>query len=174
MEIIIIAAMAANRVIGHNNRLPWSLPEDLRLFKEKTLGHALIMGRKTYESLGRPLEGRLNIVLTRHGELTFKGCLVAPTLKQALSLCQGRQKAFIIGGGQIFKLGLTVADTLILTVLERECKGDTIFPDFSNQGFIETKRDHFNTDEPFSVITYRRVGNTNQKKLISSCVTSEG
>ncbi len=156
MEIIIIAAMAANRVIGCNNNIPWSIPEDLRQFKEKTLGYPLIMGRKTFESLGRPLAGRQNIVISRNRNLHLPGCIVVPNLSQALSLCQGREKAFIIGGGQIFKLGLAVADKLILTHLKREFTGDTSFPDFSGLGFIEIKREQFEITEPFSVITYQR------------------
>ncbi len=156
MDIIIIAAMATNRVIGDKNGLPWSLPEDLRQFKAKTLGHTLIMGRKTFESLGRPLKGRHNIVLSRDPDLKIDGCTVIPDFHQALLLCKGQEKVFIIGGGQIFKLGLEVADTLILTLLEREVEGDTLFPDFSGLGFIETQKEHFNEGEPFTTITYKR------------------
>jgi dihydrofolate reductase len=156
MDIIIIAAMAANRVIGDNNSIPWSLPEDLRQFKEKTLGHALIMGRKTYESLGQPLPGRKNIVISRNTDLQIPGCMTAPGLDQALELCRDQKKVFIIGGGQIFRLGLAVADTIILTILEREIRGDTIFPDFSGRGFVEMARERFEGREPFSVITYKR------------------
>jgi dihydrofolate reductase len=156
MDIIIIAAMAANRVIGNKNAIPWSLPEDLRQFKAKTLGHTLIMGRKTFESLGRPLKGRHNIVLSRRPDLQLAGCTVVSDLNQALSLCKDQEKVFIIGGGEIFTLGLAVADTLILTLLEREVEGDTFFPDFSNQGFVETKREYYRENEPFTVITYRR------------------
>jgi dihydrofolate reductase len=156
MDIIIIAAMAANRVIGCNNTIPWSLPEDLRQFKEKTLGHALVMGRKTYESLGRPLHGRTNIVISRNRELHIPGCVVVSDLQQALKLCQGQEKVFIIGGGQIFNLGLSIANTIILTTLERKVEGDIVFPDFSGRGFIEISTKRFATSEPFSVITYKR------------------
>ena len=156
MDIIIIAAMAANRVIGDNNSIPWSLPEDLRQFKEKTLGHALIMGRKTFESLGQPLRGRRNIVISRNKDLQIPGCTTASGLHQALELCRDQEKVFIIGGGQIFSLGLSVADTIILTILEREVAGDTTFPDFSGRGFTETARERFEGSEPFSVITYKR------------------
>jgi dihydrofolate reductase len=157
MDIIIIAAMAANRVIGRDNALPWALPDDLRQFKEKTLGHALIMGRKTFESLGYPLHGRMNVVISRNKNLQIPGCLVAQDFTQALTLCKNHKKIFIIGGGQIFKLGLSVANTLILTLLEREVRGDTVFPDFSNKGFVEVSRERFNTSEPFSVVTYQRL-----------------
>lgn len=156
MDIIIIAAMAANRVIGDNNSIPWSLPGDLRQFKEKTLGHALIMGRRTYESLGQPLHGRKNIVISRNTDLHIPGCMTASSLDQALELCRDQKKAFIIGGGQIFTLGLAVADTIILTILEREISGDTVFPDFSGRGFVERTRERFENGEPFSVITYKR------------------
>jgi dihydrofolate reductase len=156
MDIIIIAAMAANRVIGRNNTIPWSLPEDLRQFKEKTLGHALIMGRKTYESLGRPLPGRINIVISRNKDLRIAGCDVVPNLPEALHLCKGREKAFIIGGGQIFTLGVAIADAIILTVLDQDAEGDITFPDFSGLGYRETSRERFDGSQPFSVITYRR------------------
>jgi dihydrofolate reductase len=156
MDIIIIAAMAANRVIGCNNAIPWSLPEDLRQFKEKTLGHALVMGRKTYESLGRPLHGRTNIIISRNKELHIPGCVVVSDLQHALKLCRGQEKVFIIGGGQIFNLGLSIANTIILTILERDVEGDTVFPDFSGRGFIEVSAQRFTTSEPFSVITYKR------------------
>jgi dihydrofolate reductase len=155
MDIIIIAAMAANRVIGRDNSLPWSLPEDLYHFKETTLGHALIMGRKTYESLGHPLPGRMNVVISRNKNLQIPGCLVASELKQALALCKNHEKIFIIGGGQIFRLGLSVANTLILTVLDREVSGNVTFPDFSEKGFTEISRERHNVSEPFSVITYQ-------------------
>jgi dihydrofolate reductase len=156
MDIIIIAAMAANLVIGINNSIPWSLPEDLRQFKKKTLGHALIMGRKTYESLGQPLHGRKNIIISRNKELHIPGCMTAPSLRQALELCRDQSKVFIIGGGQIFTLGLAVADTIILTTLEREVAGDTTFPNFSGRGFVERARERFEGCEPFSVIIYKR------------------
>jgi dihydrofolate reductase len=155
MEIIIIAAMAANRVIGRANSIPWSIPEDLRQFKETTLGHALIMGRKTYESLGHPLHGRMNIVISRNRELHIPGCMVVPDFTQALALCKDQKKIFIIGGGQIFRLGLSVANTMILTVLERDVIGDITFPDFSDMGFLEISRRQFNMTEPFSIITYQ-------------------
>jgi len=156
MDIIIIAAVAANRVIGCNNRLPWSIPEDLRQFKEKTLGHSLIMGRKTYESLGGPLKGRKNIVISRNKDLHLPGSAVVSDLQQALDLCKGQEKVFIIGGGEIFRLGLSVANTLILSHLEREIAGDITFPDFSGLGYMEISREHFTAGEPFTVITYQR------------------
>ncbi len=156
MDIIIIAAMAANRVIGCHNRIPWSIPEDLRQFKEKTLGHALIMGRKTYESLGRPLGGRENIVISRQAGLDLPGCSVVSDLSQALDLCKDRDKVFIIGGGEIFRLGLSKANTLILSHLKKEYDGDTTFPDFSGLGFVEINREQFSAREPFTVVTYQR------------------
>lgn len=155
-DIIIIAAMAANRVIGRDNRLPWSIPEDLRQFKEKTIGYPLIMGRKTFESLGKPLANRQNIVLSRRPDLHLPGCTVVSSLDQALSLCRNREKIFIIGGGQVFKQGLAVATTLILTILDREVPGDIVFPDFAGLGFVETGREYFTAKEPFTVVTYRR------------------
>jgi dihydrofolate reductase len=155
MDIIIIAAMAANRVIGRDNAIPWSIPEDLRQFKKKTLGHALIMGRKTYESLGHPLPGRINVVVSRNSSLHIDGCTVVPDFTQALTLCKNHKKIFIIGGGQIFRLGISVANTIILTILERDVAGDITFPDFSDRGFVEISREQFDVSEPFSVVTYQ-------------------
>jgi dihydrofolate reductase len=156
MDIVIIAAMAANRVIGRENSIPWSIPEDLRFFKQKTNGHALIMGRKTYESLGRPLPGRKNIVISRNRDLHIAGSTVVADLNQAIAQCKDHEKAFIIGGGQIFALGLFVANTIILSILDREVPGDITFPDFSGMGFIEASTERFNITEPFSVVTYQR------------------
>jgi dihydrofolate reductase len=172
MDIIIIAAMAPNRVIGCQNRMPWSIPEDLRQFKEKTLGHALIMGRKTYESLGRPLGGRENIVISRQPDLDLPGCTVVSGLSQALDLCKDREKAFIIGGGEIFRLGLSVATTLIISHLEKEYEGDITFPDFSGLGFVEISREQFSASEPFTVVTYQRQTREEKQKTIASASAS--
>jgi len=158
MEIILIAAIAKNRIIGRDNKLPWNIPEDLRLFKETTMGHPMIMGRKTFESLIRPLPGRRHIVLSRNPDYRPHGGEYAPTLAAALDMCGEAEKVFVIGGSQIFKQALPVATGMILTLLHREAEGDVVFPDFAHEGFIEMDRKDFpDSSEPFTVVTFRRV-----------------
>ncbi len=133
MKIIIIAAIAANRVIGNKNDIPWHIPGEQEQFKKTTWGHPIIMGRKTWESIGHPLPGRRNIVVTRNPKFTANGGETVLSLDSALDNCQGEDKVFIIGGAEIFKLALKKADTLILTILDRSVKGDTYFPEFSEK-----------------------------------------
>ncbi|MGA7279522.1 MAG: dihydrofolate reductase, partial [Desulfocapsaceae bacterium] len=122
-EVIIIVAIARNNVIGRDGKLPWHLPSDLRHFKATTMGYPLIMGRKTFDSVGRPLPGRDNIVLSRDRSLAIEGCLVMHSLQEALDYCSDQEKIFIIGGGDIFNLALPLTDTIIVTALEREVEG---------------------------------------------------
>ena len=139
MEIILIAAMASNRVIGRNNRIPWHLPGEQKRFRKTTWGHAIIMGRKTHESIGRPLPGRRNIVVTRDQHYKAVGCEVVASLDHAYSLCEGDERVFNIGGQQLYRLGIKDADTLILTVLQEPVTGDASFPEFSETDFQLTK-----------------------------------
>lgn len=136
--ISIIAAVGGNRVIGKNNELLWRIPDDLKHFKELTSGHPVIMGRKTWESLPekfRPLSGRTNIVVTRNADYKAEGVIVTDSLKFALSAAEranGANEIFIIGGGEIYKEALTLADRLYLTLIEDETIGDTFFPPYEN------------------------------------------
>ncbi len=132
MTVSIIAAYAANRVIGRGNRIPWKLPEDLRRFKRLTMGHHLILGRKTYESIGRPLPGRRIIVLTRRPEFRAHGVAVAGSVEKALHMAKqaGDEEAFIGGGEEIYRQTMGIAGRLYLTLLEEEFEGDTFFPEF--------------------------------------------
>ena len=156
MEIIIIAAMAANRVIGRGNTIPWHIPEELQWFKATTMGHVLIMGRKTYESIGRPLPGRTTIVISRDKNRCFPGCTTVQSLNQALDLCAGREKVFIAGGAQIYALALPLADTIILSVLGHEVAGDILFPPLPEGDFTETTRIAIPGPTPYIRITYQR------------------
>jgi dihydrofolate reductase len=157
MEKVIIAAMARNRVIGRDNKLPWHIPEELRLFKETTMGHPMIMGRRTFDSLGAPLPGRRHIILSRNAAYEPRGGERASSLEEALGLCAGAEKVFIIGGAQIFHLAMPLTDTLLLTLLEREVPGDVFFPEFSEHDFmLSHERHHAGGSEPFTVATYRR------------------
>jgi len=157
MEIIIIAAMAQNRIIGLNNKLPWHIPEELKLFKKTTMGCPMIMGRKTFESFPSPLPGRRHIVLSRNNQYQPKGGEYAPSMEEALNMCVGAEKVFIIGGAEIFAQGFDVATTVTLTLLHRDVEGDVTLPEFSTDDFVEESRTPY-TDgsEPFTVVSYRR------------------
>jgi dihydrofolate reductase len=157
MEIIIIAAMAKNHIIGKDNKLPWHIPEELQLFKKTTMGSPMIMGRKTFESFPAPLPGRRHIVLSRNKDYKPKGGELCHSLKDAIALCGDAEKAFIIGGAQIFTQGIDIATTILLTLLERDVDGDVFFPDFSEDDFSEVSRKTYpDAKEPFTVVTYTR------------------
>ena len=132
MRISIIAAMSSNYVIGVNNTLPWKLSEDLRHFKALTLGKSLIMGRKTFDSIGRPLPGREIIVVTRQENYSQIGVKIAHSLKEAIKISQ-QEEVFIAGGAQIYQQSLELADTLYLTLIEKDFIGDVYFPKWNNQ-----------------------------------------
>lgn len=140
MRISAIVAMAQNRVIGRQGQLPWRLPEDLKHFKALTLGHPIIMGRKTYESIGRPLPGRQNIVISRRANYEAHGVEVADSLEKALTLCQkGSDEVFIIGGAEIYAAALPRTDRIYLTWIKKEIEGDTYFPNFDLKDFQEVE-----------------------------------
>ncbi len=128
-DLALIAAVSENNVIGFENALPWRIPEDLARFKALTMGHVLVMGRKTYESIGRPLPGRITLVLTRRGDFSVPGVLVARDRQEAVALVGGRD-AFIAGGAEIYALFLPLATTLYLTRVHDVYDGDTFFPPF--------------------------------------------
>jgi len=130
MKISMIAAMAEDRIIGLDNKMPWHLPADLQFFKRVTLGKPVIMGRKTYQSIGRPLPGRKNIVLTRDSGLVIEGVECVQTLEQAMTLVGDVGEMMIIGGATIYEQFLAQADRLYLTFIELNTKGDTQFPDY--------------------------------------------
>lgn len=158
MEIILIAAMAANRVIGANNRIPWHIPGEQKRFKAVTWGHPLVMGRKTHESIGHPLPGRRNIVVTRNRGYRGKGCDVVHSLEDAYALCHGEERIYNIGGEQLYRAGINHADTLILTVLPQPFPGDAYFPDFTDHDFYLAAEEAVPGPLPYSVRTYRRRG----------------
>ena len=155
-ELIIIVAIAKNGVIGRNGQLPWHLPSDLKHFKKTTMKYPLIMGRKTYDSIGRPLPGRDNIVLTRNNALSLPGCIIFHNLEDALSHCKNEEKVFIIGGADIFEASLDIVDTIIVTLLERDVEGDVYFPEIDTNRFTITNRTHYDREEPYSILYYER------------------
>ena len=132
MLVSAIVAAARNRVIGKDNQIPWYLSSDLKYFKRMTLGHHIIMGRKSFESIGRPLPKRTNIIITRDPYYVASGCLVARSLTEALSMAADNEETevFIIGGGQIYNLSLDQLDKIYLTEVDAEPEGDVYFPDF--------------------------------------------
>jgi dihydrofolate reductase len=158
--LAVIAAVAANGVIGAANRLPWRLPEDLRRFRALTTGHAVIMGRRTWESLPRALPARQNIVVTRRRDYVAAGAQVAASLDAALALVSLPAPAFCIGGGELYALALPRADTLYLTEIDTRFDGDAQLPDFDRAEWIETgrQRGEHGADAGFDYcfVTYRR------------------
>ena len=158
MELIIIAAMAANRVIGCHNTIPWQIPEDMAHFKATTMGHPLIMGRRTYESIGAPLPGRINIVVSANPRFRANSeCFVVASLFEAIRLCAASDKAFVIGGEQLFRAALPLAHTIILTKIDQEYEGDTFFPDFSDSSFVLTSSQPLAAAVPVRIETYHRL-----------------
>ena len=141
MTLALIAAVAANGVIGDRNRLPWRLPEDLAHFRALTTGHAVIMGRKTWESLGSPLPNRQNIVVSRNPRYHAAGAEVVATLDAALALVRLPPPAFCIGGGELYRIALPRADFLDLTEIDRDFPGDATFPPFDPAGWRESSRE---------------------------------
>lgn len=156
MEIILIAAMAANRVIGRGGDIPWDIPGEQSRFKEITLGHSLLMGRKTWESIGKPLPGRRNIVITRNPAFQAPGAELVHSLDQGFALTEGEEKVFVIGGAQLYQLALERADTLILTELEQEVEGDAFFPAFSCPPFMLVRTEEVEVPIGYSIRTYQR------------------
>lgn len=132
-KVSLIAALSKNHVIGKDNKLPWNIPEDLKRFQALTKNHPIIMGRKTFESIGRVLPNRTNIVITRDDNWNHQGVIVSHSLEEALEVAKQHnlQEIFVIGGGQIFEQVIKKADKLYLTVVDREISGDAFFPDFS-------------------------------------------
>lgn len=158
--ISLIAALAENGVIGQNNALPWRLPEDLKRFRRLTTGHAVIMGRRSYESIGRPLPDRANIVVTRDSAFRAPGCTVVRSVEEALEAAAGDNEVFVIGGGQIYAQALARADRLYLTLVHADIGGDVFFPRFDADDWREISRVYHTADErhahAFSFVTLDR------------------
>lgn len=142
MMLSMIAAMGRNRVIGRAGKLPWHLPADLKWFKQKTMGHAVIMGRKTWDAVGVPLPGRRSIVVSRSLKRAPAGCELARSLDEALALCCDDPEAFIVGGGEIYRLALPRAERVYLTVVELSPEGDAVFPDLGSAWAVVWRESH--------------------------------
>ncbi len=166
-RLSLIAAVAANGVIGSDNALPWRLPEDLKRFKALTLGHPVIMGRKTYESIGRPLPGRRNIIVTRNAAYAAEGCETASSLGNALAACNGTaEEVFVIGGAQIYAEALPLAQRLYLTEIGRDFPGDARFPEFDRGAWRETAREWHRAEEgiEFDFAVYDRIQTNGRRR----------
>jgi len=141
MVISIIAAMDENRVIGRGNVLPWHLPVDLKRFRRLTLGHPVIMGRKTYESIGRPLDGRTNIVITRQIGFRAEGCIVVHDIRAAFDACGDAVEAFVLGGETLFRDVMPLAGRVYLTVVRTKVEGDAVFPAIPDELELVSRQD---------------------------------
>ena len=167
MKISLVWAMAQNRIIGRNNNLPWHLPEDLKYFKRITLGKPVIMGRKTFESIGKPLPGRTNIVVTRNADFSAEGVKTVNSLSAAKALCEsigeidGISEAMVIGGAEIYTQAMPIADRLYLTEVHANVDGDTFFPEFDRGLWQEIVREDFDASGPnpyaYSFITLDKI-----------------
>ncbi|HEY6837562.1 MAG TPA: dihydrofolate reductase [Geobacteraceae bacterium] len=153
--ISIIAAMAENRVIGRKGAIPWDLPADRHRFRDLTMGHTLIMGRRTFESIGRALPGRRTLVVSGTAGYTAPGCLVFPTLAAALAACTGEDEVFICGGEVLYREALPITTRIYLTVIQGEIAGDTFFPPIPPE-FAETAREPLAGDLPATLIVFTR------------------
>lgn len=154
MLISHIVAISKNHVIGKNNQLPWHLPADTKYFRDKTLGHVVIMGRKNYEAEGKPLKDRTNIIITRNKNFQAENCLIARSLNQAISIAKPieKEEIFIIGGGQVYKESLSVVDRLYVTIIDIEIEGDVYYPKIdlniwkpvSKRNYLADQSNHYN------------------------------
>lgn len=143
----IIVAMAKNRIIGRNNALPWHLSPDLKHFKALTMGHAIIMGRKTYESIGKPLPGRTSVIITRQPGYQVPGATVASSVDQALQACSEYAESFVIGGAELYRQTLGRCQRMYITEIQQDFDGDTFFPEFSRDQWRETSREKHRLDD---------------------------
>ena len=146
MTISIIAALSSNNVIGTENSLPWEIPADLKHFQKITLGKPVIMGQKTFESIKNPLPGRKNIVLTFDKDFKPEGCVVAYSIDEAIQKAEKEKEIMIIGGASIYEQFLPLADKMYLTLIHRDFKGDSFFPEFDRSEWLEIEREKNESD----------------------------
>jgi dihydrofolate reductase len=161
MIVTAVVAISENHVIGKDNKLLWYLPNDLKHFKEITSGHTVIMGRKTYESVGKPLPRRRNIIITRQA-ISIEGCEVVNSIEAALALCKDEQEVFIVGGAEIYRQSLPLTNRIYLTIVHKQFEGDSFFPEIDKTIWKEVFREDHLPDEkntlPYSFITLEKAG----------------
>lgn len=159
-DACIVVAMAKNRTIGINNTLPWRCPEDLKHFKLLTMGNHMIMGRKTFESIGKPLPGRTTVVLTRDPDLKIEGCLIVHSLTEAITASDNSAQICIVGGAQIYAQAMSLAKTLYVTEIQQKIAGDAHFPEIDRHIWQETSREIRQQTLPqpleYHFVTYQR------------------
>ena len=156
MIVSIIAAMSRNRIIGVDGSIPWNIPADMSRFRGLTLGHTVIMGRKTFESIGRPLSGRKNIIISRDPSYHFEGALTASSLNEALELAEDDGEVFICGGGEIYQQALPLASRIYLTIVDIIVEGDTMFPLIPHDDFKEVSKERISEDPPADFMILER------------------
>jgi dihydrofolate reductase len=159
MTVTIVVAISENHVIGKDNQLPWYMPNDLKHFKDITTGHTVIMGRKTYDSVGKPLPRRRNIIITRK-PITIEGCEFVNSIEAALALCADEPEVFIVGGAEIYKQSIKLTDRIYLTIIHKKFDGDSFFPEIDKHEWKEVFREDHESDDknpfPYSFITLER------------------
>lgn len=157
--ITIVVAIAQNHAIGKDNQLLWNLPKDLKHFKDITTGHTVIMGRKTYESVGKPLTKRRNIIVTRQN-ITIEGCEVVSSIEGALALCADEEEVFVVGGAEIYRLAMHLVNRIYLTIVKKDFEADSFFPLIDEKEWKTVAQEDVEPDEknniPFSFITLER------------------
>ena len=160
MTVSIIVAIGENHAIGKSNQLLWHMPNDLKHFKDITSGRTIIMGRKTFDSVGKPLPRRRNIVVTRQ-DITIPGCEVVKSIEDGLALCKDEDEVFIGGGAEIYKLAMHLTDRIYLTIIHKSFDADTFFPEIDKTEWKEVEHEDFEPDEknplPYSFITLERL-----------------
>ena len=159
--ITIIAAIAENNALGKDNKLIWHLPSDLKRFKKVTLNHHIIMGRKTFESLGKPLPNRTTIIISRNTDFKADGCVIVDSLQQAIKASKEDENPYILGGAEIYKQAIEIADKLDLTFVHHQFEADAFFPKIDKTIWKETSREDFKADDrnkyDFSFVTFERI-----------------
>jgi dihydrofolate reductase len=159
MIVSIVVARSENNAIGKNNQLLWYLPADLKHFKNITTGHTVIMGRKTYDSVGKPLPNRRNIIITRQN-ITIDGCEVVKSIEDALVLCADEEEVFIVGGAEIYRQSIHLTNRIYLTIVHQKFDADSFFPEINYDEWEEIEREDYQPDEknklPYSFITLER------------------
>ena len=158
MTISLIAAVSKNGVIGENNSLIWKIPEDMKRFRQLTTGKPVIMGRKTFESIGKPLPNRTNVIITRDKNYNAEGCVVVHSVDEALKAAKGAEEVMVIGGAQIYSQFLPIADKMHLTFIDKDFEGDAYFPEYNQNEWKETFREeHQNEQFKYSFVNLERI-----------------
>ncbi|KXH82085.1 dihydrofolate reductase [Sporosarcina sp. HYO08] len=158
--ISLLVAHDTDRVIGRNNDLPWYIPEDLAYFKKMTMGKAMVMGRKTFDSIGRPLPGRQSIIVTRNPDYTAEGAIVVRDLSEAIEKAKAYgDEVMVIGGAEIFRQSMDIADRLYITYIDKQFEGDTFFPEYDSEWKVVSSSETHVTDDqiPYQFLIYERI-----------------